>query len=179
MNYKIIESDVLFRGKVFDLKVDKIKYNSGNNGIREVAVHPGGAVIVPVKDDGKLIMVYQFRYPFEKFILEFPAGKLDVNEDPKDCALRELKEETGYTANKIEKLGSIATTPGFCTEMLHIFLTTELIAGEHHREEGEYEMEIKEFTYGEIEDKIFRGEVYDSKSISAFYLASRFLLNFK
>lgn len=175
MNYKIIESDILFRGKVFDLRIDKIKYNSGNEGIREIAVHPGGAVVLPVKDDGKLVMVSQFRYPFEKFMLEFPAGKLDHNEDPEVCALRELQEETGYTAGSIQKLGSISTTPGFCTEVLHLFMATGLTPGEHNREEGEFEMQVEEFTFKEIEEKILYGEIVDSKSICSLYLASKFL----
>jgi ADP-ribose pyrophosphatase len=177
MNYKILESDIIFRGKVFDLRVDKIKYNSGNVGIREIAVHPGGAVVVPVKDDGKFIMVSQYRYPFEKFLIEFPAGKLDDNEEPRICAIRELQEETGYTAGNIIKLGAISTTPGFCTEILHIYLAQNLTPGRHNREEGEYGMEVKEFTSGEIEEMIFRGEIVDSKSICGFYMASRLLLN--
>jgi ADP-ribose pyrophosphatase len=176
MNYKVLESDILFRGKVFDLRVDKIKYNSGNESVREVAVHPGGAVVVPVKDDGRLIMVSQYRYPFEKFMIEFPAGKLDSNEDPENCALRELQEETGYSAGNIQKLGSISTTPGFCTEVLHIFMATGLTSGEHDREEGEYGMEVKEFLFREIEEKIVRGEIIDSKSICGLYMASKFLL---
>jgi ADP-ribose pyrophosphatase len=177
MNYKILESDVIFRGKVFDLRVDKIKYNSGNMGIREIAVHPGGAVVIPVKEDGKFIMVSQYRYPFEKFMLEFPAGKLDDKEDPQICAVRELKEETGYTAGNIQKLGKISTTPGFCTEILHIYLAKDLTPGMYNREEGEYGMEIKEYTFGEVEEKISRGEIIDSKSISGFYMASKLLLN--
>lgn len=177
MNYKILESDIIFRGKVFDLRVDKIKYNSGNMGIREIAVHPGGAVVIPVKEDGKFIMVSQYRYPFEKFMLEFPAGKLDDNEDPQICAVRELQEETGYKAGNIQKLGKISTTPGFCTEILHIYLAKDLTPGMYNREEGEYGMEIKEYTFGEVEEKILRGEIIDSKSISGFYMASKFLLN--
>jgi ADP-ribose pyrophosphatase len=175
MNYKILESNILFRGKVFDLRVDKIKYDSGNEGIREIAVHPGGAVIVPVQENGKLIMVSQYRYPFEKFLIEFPAGKLDINEDPKVCALRELKEETGYSAGTIEKLGAISTTPGFCTEILHIFLAKNLTPGNHNREEGEQGMEVKEFSFEEIEKMILQGKIIDSKSICGVYLASKFL----
>ncbi len=176
MNYKIVDSDILFRGKVFDLRVDKIKYDSGNDGIREIAVHPGGAVVVPVKADGKFVMVSQFRYPLEKFLLEFPAGKLYFKEDPEACAFRELQEETGYKTDNLQKLGAITTTPGFCTEILHLYLAQELTPGEHNREEGEYDMEVKEFTFGEIEDKIFKGEIIDSKSICGFYMASKLLL---
>lgn len=177
MNFKVLESDIIFRGKVFDLRVDKIKYNSGNEGIREIAVHPGGAVIVPVNENGKFIMVSQYRYPFQKFLTEFPAGKLDENEDPLDCAVRELREETGYKAGNVKKLGAIATTPGFCTELLHIYLAENLTPGSHNREEGEYGMEIKEFTFEEIEERISRGEIIDSKSICGFHMASKLILN--
>ena len=90
-NFKVKKSEILFRGKVFDLQVDEIEYDSGNKGIREVAVHPGGAVVVPLKDDGKIVMVKQFRYPFQKFLLEMAAGKLDKNEEPINCAVRELE----------------------------------------------------------------------------------------
>ena len=146
MNFRIKKSEIKFSGKVFDLKVDQIIYDSGNEGIREVAVHPGGAVIVPVKEDGKIVMVKQFRYPFQKFLIELPAGKLDKNEDPMHCAIRELEEETGYKSENVIKLGSIYTTPGFCSEELHIYLAKNLVPGNHDREEGEDGMEIFEFT---------------------------------
>lgn len=175
MNYKILESDILFRGKVFNLRVDKIKYDSGNEGVREIAVHPGGAVVVPVKDDGKLVMVTQYRYPLEKILLEFPAGKLDFNEEPLVCAVRELQEETGYTAANFKKLGSISTTPGFCTEILHIFMATGLTPGEFNREEGEFGMEVKEFFLEEIEEKIAKGEIIDSKTICGLFMVSKTL----
>ena len=169
-NYKVKKSEILFRGKVFDLQVDEIEYNSGNKGIREVAVHPGGAVVVPLKDDGKIVMVTQFRYPFQKFLLEMPAGKLDKNEDPMVCAVRELEEETGYKTQNIVKLGSICTTPGFCTEVLHIYLAKDLIPGNHNREEGEHGMEVFELTLDEIDSKIFSGEIVDAKSICGVQL---------
>jgi len=169
-NYKVKKSEILFRGKVFDLQVDELEYNSGNKGIREIAVHPGGAVVVPVKDDNKIVMVSQFRYPFQKFLLEMPAGKLDKNEDPLVCATRELEEETGYKSKSIIKLGSICTTPGFCTEVLHIFLAEGLVPGNHNREEGEHGMEVHELTLEEIEQKILAGEIIDAKSISGVLL---------
>ena len=175
MNFKLVKSDFLFKGKVFDVKVDEIEYDSGNKGIREIAVHPGGAVVVAVKDDGKIIMVNQFRYPLQKKIFELPAGKLDYNEDPYKCAVRELEEETGYKAKKVEKLGQIYTTPGFCTEILHIYLAKELIQGDHNREEGEQGMEIFELSKQEIEEKIIKGEITDSKTICGIYLAQKYI----
>jgi len=169
-NYTVKKSEILFRGKVFDLQVDEIEYDSGNKGIREVAVHPGGAVVVPVKGDGKIVMVNQFRYPFQKFLLEMPAGKLDKNEDPMVCAMRELEEETGFKTKNITKLGAICTTPGFCTEVLHIFLAKDLTPGNHNREEGEHGMEVFEFTIEEIEKKILAGEIVDAKTICGVQL---------
>jgi len=170
MNFKLTNSKILFEGKVFNLKLDEIEYDSGNKGIREVAVHPGGAVVIPVTDEGKLVMVTQFRYPFQTTLLEFPAGKLDVDEDPLDCAVRELEEETGYKAGKVNELGKIYTAPGYCTEILHIYVAQELKKGDHNREEGEYGMEIYKFDIAELEAKIMSGEIIDAKTICAVYL---------
>jgi len=171
MNFKLMKSETLFNGKVFDLKVDHIEYDSGNLGIREVAVHPGGAAVVAVKDDGKIILVKQFRHPIQQAILELPAGKLDKGEDPLVCAERELSEETGYKAGKIIKLGLISTSPGFCTEILHIYLAENLVAGNHNREEGELGMEILEFSMEEIDRMIINGEIIDAKTICGIYYA--------
>lgn len=170
MNFKIKSSDIVFSGKVFDVKVDKIEYDeSGNDGVREVAIHPGGAVVLPIKKDGKIVMVKQYRYPSDKSLLELPAGKLEPEEAPLECAKRELTEETGYRSEKILKLGKIFTTPGFCTEVLHIFLAEELEDGDHNREEGEAGMEVYEFTIDEVEEQIKSGEICDAKTICGIH----------
>ena len=169
--FKLVNSDKIFEGKVFDVKLDEIEYEStGNKGRREVAVHPGGAVVVAVTNENKIIFVRQFRYPFQEWVTELPAGKLDDNEDPKICATRELTEETGYTAEKIIKLGHIYTTPGFCNEILHIYLAENLALGNHNREEGEEGMEVFEYTIDEIKEKISTGEIVDAKSISGIMM---------
>jgi ADP-ribose pyrophosphatase len=175
MKYKLKKSETLFKGKIFDLKVDLIEYKSGNTGIREVAVHPGGAVVVPITNENKVVMVTQFRYPFQKVLLELPAGKLEKNENPFICAKRELEEETGYKSESIEKLGKICTTPGFSTEILHIYLAKDLQPGNHYREEGEDGMEVYEFSFDEIDEKIKKGEIIDAKSICGIYMAKRAL----
>ena len=169
MNYKLIKSQILYKGKVFDHQVDEIEYDSGNKSIREIAIHPGGAVIVPIKDDGKIILVKQFRYPLQKTLIELPAGKLDKGEDPLKCAARELEEETGYKAKEIKKLGQIYTAPGYCTEILHIYSAKKLTPGNHHREEGEQGMEILELSLDEIEKMIANGEITDAKTIVGIY----------
>lgn len=171
MNFDIRKSEILFRGKVFDLQVDQIQYDSGNLGVREIALHPGGAVVVPILPDGKIIMINQYRYPLKKMILELPAGKLEPKEDPFKCAVRELEEETGYKSDNVTKLGIIYTTPGFCTEELHIYLAKDLIPGEHNREEGEFGMEVHTYTMEEIDNMIRSGEIRDAKTICGIQMA--------
>lgn len=166
MNFTVKKSNIVFQGKVFDVRVDEIEYNGTKNlSSRQVAVHPGGAVIVPVKTNGKIICVKQYRYPHNETIIELPAGKLNPKEDPLHCAIRELKEETGFTSDKITKLGKIYTTPGFCNEVLHIFLAENLTEGNHDREEGEEGMELIDLTLDEIDEKIKNGEIVDAKTI--------------
>jgi ADP-ribose pyrophosphatase len=167
MAFSVTKSNTIFHGKVFDVKVDEIEYNgTRNKSFRQVAVHPGGAVVLPLKSDSKIVLISQYRYPHNEILLELPAGKLEKDEDPLLCATRELTEETGYTSNKITKLGKIYTTPGFCDEVLHIYLAEDLTHGNHAREEGEEGMEVVELTLDEIEKKIRNGKIVDAKTIS-------------
>ena len=174
-NFKLINSKEIYKGRVIDLRVDEIQYENGTIGYREVASHPGGAAVVAVKD-GKIILVTQYRYPLNKTIYELPAGKLDHSEDPVECAKRELEEETGYISENFIKLGEIVSTPGFCNERLYLFLALDLIPGKKNHEEGEYGMESHYFTLGEIEEKIFNGEIIDAKTICAVYLSKKYLV---
>jgi ADP-ribose pyrophosphatase len=173
-NFKLKNSKDIYKGRIIDLRVDEIQNDNGTIGYREVATHPGGAAIVAVKD-GKIILVSQYRYPLNDTIYELPAGKLDYPEDPVDCARRELEEETGFISENFIKLGEIVSTPGFCDERLHLFLAIDLKPGKKNHEEGEYGMETHYFTLGEIEEKIFNGEIIDAKTICAVYLSKRYL----
>jgi ADP-ribose diphosphatase len=177
MNFKVTKSNKIFEGHVFDIKVDQIVYDSGNESVREVILHNGGAVVLPVTKKGKIVLVKQYRYPFDDFLYELPAGKLEINEDPQECATRELTEETGYTSDKISYLGKIYTSPGFCDEILYIYLAEDLIAGEHNREEGEDGMEIHELTIQEVDKMIAEGKIVDGKSISGLYYFKNRKLN--
>ncbi|MCE1189633.1 MAG: NUDIX hydrolase [Ignavibacteria bacterium] len=170
MKFSLLSSETIYKGRVFDIRVDKIAYESGNEAWREVALHNGGAVIVPVTPEGKFVLIRQYRYPLSEWLLEFPAGKLEKDEDPFLCAGRELQEETGYTADSIVPLGSIFTTPGFCTERLFIYAALGLKPGEHAREEGEQGMEVIELSAEEINEYIRSGKLMDSKSLSAYVM---------
>ena len=176
-NFKIIKSETIYNGRVFDVRIDKIKYDSGNESIREIAVHNGGAVVLAINDNDEILFVKQYRHPFDDYLIELPAGKLEPNEEPLKCAVRELEEETGMIAGKITKLGAIATTPGFCTELLHIYLAEELQEGKTNREEGEYGMSVIKMSLQEAEKKITNGEIFDAKTLAGILYYKLFEAN--
>jgi ADP-ribose pyrophosphatase len=175
MNFTLKRREFIHKGVVFDLIVDHIEYPSGNGSVREVAKHPGGAVVVPVFDNGDVLMIKQYRYPIDKFIYELPAGKLDPEEDPEDCARRELEEETGYKAERLAKLTAFYTTPGFCTEKLHIYLATGLqkLESGQQLEEGEASISIETIPLKQALDMIESQEIVDGKTIVGLFLAMR------
>lgn len=172
---KQIAREVIHRGKVFDLIVDQVEYPTGNRAVREIAHHPGGAVAVPLLDNGDVILVKQLRYPLGKHILELPAGKLGSGENPRDAAARELEEEAGVHAEHLEKLASIYTTPGFCDEELHIYLATGLTWSPdgHRREEGEFTMTVCTMPLDKAIRMVESGEIQDSKTIIGLLLTDR------
>ncbi len=174
-NMRLKKRNVIYRGKVFNIIVDELEYfESGNNTIREVVEHPGGAVVLGVLPDKRIILIKQYRYPIDKFIYELPAGKLDPAEDPKVCAIRELEEETGYRAGKIELLTYIYTSPGFCSEKLYIYLAEELQKEKQNLEEGEV-LSVEYKTIDEAVDMVLKGEIVDAKSIAGIMIGEKIL----
>lgn len=174
---KILTSEKRYTGQVFNLVVDVIEYPSGNRGIREIADHPGGAVAVPLFENGDLLLIHHFRYPVKQRLFELPAGKLDPGEDPRLCAARELEEETGYLAGSMKELTTIYTTPGFCNERLHLFLASELKQSPTGRklEEGELGMTLHRTPFPEAIRMIQTGEIVDAKTICGILMAERVL----
>ena len=174
MELKRLSRETLYRGKIIDLLVDRVEYPSGNQTVREVAHHPGGATVLPLLNDGRVLLVDQLRYPLEKHILELPAGKLFPGEDPAACAARELEEETGWIAGSLEKLCSFYTSPGFCDEELHIFLGRDLRLSPdgHKREEGEFTMSIHMIPFQEALAMVKSGAIKDAKTIIGLLLAN-------
>jgi ADP-ribose pyrophosphatase len=177
MDLKLLERNVLYRGKIIDLIVDTIEYPSGKPGIREVARHPGGAATVAMLKDNRLLLVRQLRYPFGESFLELPAGKLSPGEDPSVCAARELTEETGWLADKLEPLTSIVTTPGFCDEVIHIYLATGLreSAAGHRREEGEFSMLVEIVPFQRAVSMVESGEIRDAKTMIGILLGNNMM----
>ena len=119
-------------------------------------------------------MVRQFRYPFQRMMLEAPAGKLEYGEDPRDCAVRELSEETGFSADEMIYLGACCTSPGFSTEVLHIYLALGLHAGESHPDEDEF-LDVEKHSLTELSEKVMSGEIDDGKTIVAVLKTEKYL----
>jgi len=172
---KILRSERRFSGTVFNVVVDDVEYQSGNHGVREVAEHSGGAVVVPLLDDGSVLLVDQFRYPVQKNLLELPAGKLAPGEDPKVCAARELEEETGYSAGTLTKLAAIYTTPGFCSEQLHLYVATQLkkLPEGQRLEEGELDLTVQAVHIDEVIRMIENHIIVDGKTICGVFMVER------
>lgn len=171
--YKVLHSHKLYDGRVFDLIVDEIEYDSGNRAVREVARHAGGSVVVPVMPNGTLLLIRQYRYPIHEFIYELPAGKLGPGEDPDSCARRELLEETGYVADAMTPLGSILTSPGFCTERLHLFLARGLRpeGSGQKLEEGELSLTVEPVPFTRALEMVRAGAIVDAKTICGILMA--------
>ncbi|MBM4168018.1 MAG: NUDIX hydrolase [Ignavibacteria bacterium] len=169
---KLVKSEKRYAGKVFDLVVDEIEYPSGNRAIREVAEHPGGAVVVALSEHDEILLVRQYRYPMKEFLYELPAGRLSPGEDPGECAARELEEETGYRAQSLHHLLSFYTSPGFCSERLHIFLaeTLESTGKGQQLEEGELSLTYGWIPLADAIEMIRRGEIVDSKTICGIFM---------
>jgi ADP-ribose pyrophosphatase len=176
---KILHSERRYTGRVFDLVVDEIEYPSGRRGLREVADHPGGAVAIPVFENGDLLLIRHYRHPVKKELLELPAGKLDDGEDPLLCAQRELEEETGYVADRWKPLTSIYTTPGFCNERLHLFLAMNVRHSSTGQklEEGEEDIELVRMPFDSALRMILSSEIVDAKTICGVMLAERVVKN--
>jgi len=172
---KVLSREVLYSGRVIDLIVDRVEYPSGRAGVREIAHHPGGAVTVPLLDDGCVLLVSQLRYPVGTRVTELPAGKLSHGEDPAAAAGRELAEETGYQAASLEHLATVLSTPGFSDERLHIYLARGLAPdpGGARREEGELNMTVEKMPFAEAVARAVRGEFPDAKTIIGLLLAEK------
>ena len=170
---KKISSEEIFHGHLLHVFRDEVELPNGNIATREWIKHPGASAIIPLLPDNQIILVRQYRYPVAQVTLEVPAGKLDKpDEDPIICARRELSEETGYTAGKIWKLTTIATTFGFSNEYIHLYAATDLKPGKIHPDDDEFINTVKMPLTAALH-LVETGKIIDSKSIILILLLAK------
>lgn len=165
---KTIESKVLYDGKILKLDLIDVELSDGKKSKREIVRHNGGCTILAKTQENKILLIKQYRKAFDEEVLELPAGKIEENEDPLECAKRELQEESGYLAKNIEKLGVILASPGYTSEKIHIFRATDL---EYRPIDCDWDehLEVFEMEEEEVNKLIKDGKITDGKTIAALH----------
>lgn len=169
MDRRFEKDELVYKGRVLDVHRVTLRARDGNPIERDLVHYNGAAVILPVLADGRIVLIRNYRYAVGESIYELPAGNLDGAEEPRDCAARELIEETGYHAGTIERLGSFLAAPGSSDEMLHAFLATDLREGPQQLERYE-EIEVEVVTPSRVRQMVLSGEIHDAKTIAALGL---------
>ena len=164
---KRVKRERVYQGTVLDFYRDTMKFSNGNTEVWDYLHHKGAAAVLPVMEDGRVLMVRQYRNALERFTLELPAGALDAaNEKGIVCAARELEEETGYRSEHLEWLITIRTTVALCNEKIDIYVAKNLIPSKQHLDPNEF-VNVEAYTIDELKQKIFSGEIEDSKTVAA------------
>lgn len=171
---KTVERNTLFQGAIINVRKDKAELVNGRIVSREVVEHPGGVAILPLYDDGTVSIVRQFRYPFQQVVAELPAGKLELGEDHRLAALRELEEEVGVKAGRLIYLGGLYVSPGISTEVLHMYLAQELEAVGCHPDEDEF-LEVERVSFQSLVEQVMRGELMDAKTVALVLKTKEYL----
>lgn len=165
---KTVKENTIYDGKILKLNRDEVMLENGETAIREVVHHNGGAGVLAIDDEENLYLVKQFRYPYGEEMLEIPAGKLAIGEDPLDCAKRELEEETGMVANKWESLGAFRPSPGYTDEKLYIYIARDLRPGKQNLDDDEF-LDVTKCDLFRAVKMVERGEITDAKTVIAIY----------
>ncbi len=163
---KQIKSEYKFKGRIINLRVDEALLPNGATAGREVVEHNGGVCVVPLTANNEVLMVEQFRYPYSEVVMEIPAGKRDGDEEPLSCGVRELKEETGAVADSFEFLGELYPSPGYCGEIIYMYLAEGLSYGETDPDEDEF-LNLKKIPLKTAVDMVLKGELKDAKTQAA------------
>ena len=171
---KLVSSRQVFQGRILDVRVDTVTLPNGREGTREIVRHPGGVGILALDGENQVLVVEQFRYAYNKPLLEIPAGKLERGEDPREAGIRELREETGAAVGRFEPLGCVYPSPGYCDEIIHLYLARDLIFGETDPDEDEF-LNMQRVPFGQMVERILSGEVSDSKTVAAVLKAKLLL----
>ena len=164
---EVLSTNVLHRYRIFAIVEQALRLPSGRTVVRQVVHHPGAVVIIPQLEDGRLLLIAQYRFAVGETLLEFPAGTLEPGEAPLECARRELIEETGYRADHWRALGIMNPSPGYCDERQHLFVASGLVPDHAVGDEDEI-LEVKRLTVQEVERAIADGTLVDAKSIAAY-----------
>ncbi|ABA20572.1 NUDIX hydrolase [Trichormus variabilis ATCC 29413] len=174
---QLLKQRLFYKGRKFDFEVNRLRLPNKAEGEWECIRHPGGALAVPVTPEGKLVLVRQYRFAVQGRILEFPAGTLETTEDPLTTVKREIEEETGYSAQKWDKLGEFFLAPGYSDEIIYAFLARDLEKLDTPpKQDDDEDIETVLLTPEELERAILDGEPIDAKSITSFFLARPFLV---
>ncbi len=161
---KTISKEYQFKGRIINLRTDKAELPNGAVAGREVVEHPGGVCVAPLTDDNELLFVRQYRYPYHEILLELPAGKRDKGgEDPLECGKRELMEETGAVAATYRSLGQVYPSPGYCDEVIYLYLAENLTFGEANPDEDEF-VEVERIPLEKAVDMVMNNEITDAKT---------------
>ena len=171
---KTVESRVVYRGVIVNVRMDRAELVNGKVVNREVVEHPGGVCVLPLHSDGTVTVVRQFRYPFQQVVTELPAGKLERGEDHRLFGLRELEEEVGMIPGEFLYLGCLYTSPGFSDEVLHMYLARDLRQGRVHPDEDEF-LETDRLPLSELKEQVMRGEIRDAKTVALVLKAAQYL----
>jgi ADP-ribose pyrophosphatase len=165
---------MVYKGRAVNLRVDTVRTPGGRETTREIVEHENCVAIIAVDDEGNILLVSQFRKPVEKELLEIPAGGIDPGETPEESVRREMREETGFLPQKVEKLGGFYSSPGFCTEYLYLYLATDLVSSPLQAEDSEG-ITLVRVSPAQIPDLIASGTICDAKSIAGLlvFLAYR------
>ena len=164
-----------FNGRIINLRTDRVRLPNGAEAGREVVEHPGGVCVAPLTDDHELLFVRQYRYPYEEVVLELPAGKRDKNgEEPLECGKRELQEETGAVAAEYISLGEVYPSPGYCDEIIYLYLAKGLDFGEARPDEDEF-VEVERIPLERAVEMVMSGEIVDAKTQIAVLKTARLL----
>ena len=163
-----------YNGLITNTTLDRVMLQNGEHTLREVVEHPGGVTVLPIDEDGYVYCVRQFRYPMSEHLLEVPAGKLEYGEEPLLCAIRELSEETGISASEFLDLGKVYPSPGFCREILYIYMARGLSFGNSHPDHNEF-LDVEKIHIDELVRLVMNNEITDAKTIIAVLKAKNIL----
>lgn len=169
---KVIESNPVYKGRLFNVRVDKVLTSWGRLTVREIVEHPGAVVIIPLLDKESVVLVSQYRHAAGKVLLELPAGTLEVGEDPEKCACRELEEETGFIAGRMEKVAMLYLAPGYSTEKVHLYVASDLKKVGQKLEPDE-KIRTMILKIDDVVNMIVKGEIEDAKTVAGIMLLKR------